>query len=79
MPATYKLVMALLILLGVNIIYTVQALFRYERSMKSVFEEFERKLRKRQGDRKTEALNEFDDLSRKPGQMMWEFLVDVEK
>ncbi|CAI2331767.1 unnamed protein product [Caenorhabditis sp. 36 PRJEB53466] len=52
---------------------------RFCRPVKELFEEFERKLRKRQGDRKTEALNEFDDLSRKPGQMMWEFLVDVEK
>uniref|UniRef100_A0A8R1E3Z2 CCHC-type domain-containing protein n=1 Tax=Caenorhabditis japonica TaxID=281687 RepID=A0A8R1E3Z2_CAEJA len=40
---------------------------RYERSLKSLFEEFEKKLRKRQGDRKAEALNEFEELKKKPG------------
>uniref|UniRef100_A0A8R1IGY5 Uncharacterized protein n=1 Tax=Caenorhabditis japonica TaxID=281687 RepID=A0A8R1IGY5_CAEJA len=43
---------------------------RYERSLKSLFEEFEKKLRKRQGDRKAEALNEFEELKKNPGQKM---------
>uniref|UniRef100_A0A8R1HL46 CCHC-type domain-containing protein n=1 Tax=Caenorhabditis japonica TaxID=281687 RepID=A0A8R1HL46_CAEJA len=52
---------------------------RYERSLKALFEEFEKKLRKRQGDRKAEALNEFEELKKKHGQKMWEYLLEVEK
>uniref|UniRef100_A0A8R1HW20 CCHC-type domain-containing protein n=2 Tax=Caenorhabditis japonica TaxID=281687 RepID=A0A8R1HW20_CAEJA len=52
---------------------------RYERSLKSLFEEFEKKLRKRQGDTKAEALNEFEELKKNPGQKMWEYLIEVEK
>ncbi|PIC42338.1 hypothetical protein B9Z55_009451 [Caenorhabditis nigoni] len=52
---------------------------RFNRSIDSLFKEFEEKLRKRQGDREVEALNEFEELKRKPKQQMWEFLMDVEK
>ncbi|PIC23008.1 hypothetical protein B9Z55_016856 [Caenorhabditis nigoni] len=52
---------------------------RFNRSIESLFEEFEEKLRKRQGDREVEALNEFEELKRKPKQQMWEFLMEVEK
>uniref|UniRef100_A0A8R1EXI3 CCHC-type domain-containing protein n=1 Tax=Caenorhabditis japonica TaxID=281687 RepID=A0A8R1EXI3_CAEJA len=52
---------------------------RYERSLKALFEDFEKKLRKRQGDRKAEALNEFEELKKKQGQKMWEYLLEVEK
>ncbi|EFO96640.1 hypothetical protein CRE_02645 [Caenorhabditis remanei] len=52
---------------------------RFERSIQSLFEEFEQKLRKRQGDSKIEALNEFEGLERKSEQKMWEYLVEVEK
>ncbi|CAP29733.1 Protein CBG10256 [Caenorhabditis briggsae] len=52
---------------------------RFDRSIESLFEEFEEKLRWRQGDREAEALNEFEELKRKPKQPMWEYLMDVEK
>ncbi|EFO87262.1 hypothetical protein CRE_25774 [Caenorhabditis remanei] len=52
---------------------------RYERSIQSLFEEFEHKLRKRQGDSKIEALNEFEGLEKRSDQKMWEYLVEVEK
>ncbi|CCG58587.1 Protein CBG15389 [Caenorhabditis briggsae] len=52
---------------------------RFNRSIESLFEEFEEKLRKRRGDREAEALNEFEELKRKPKQPMWEYLMDVEK
>ncbi|CAI2353188.1 unnamed protein product [Caenorhabditis sp. 36 PRJEB53466] len=52
---------------------------RFCRPVKELFEEFERKLRKRRGDSKTEALNTFDDLKKVTGQKMWEFLVEVER
>uniref|UniRef100_A0A8R1IMN8 Uncharacterized protein n=1 Tax=Caenorhabditis japonica TaxID=281687 RepID=A0A8R1IMN8_CAEJA len=52
---------------------------RYERSLKALFEDFEKKLRKRQGDRKAEALNEFEEWKKKQGQKMWEYLLEVEK
>uniref|UniRef100_A0A8R1HQR1 RNA-directed DNA polymerase n=1 Tax=Caenorhabditis japonica TaxID=281687 RepID=A0A8R1HQR1_CAEJA len=41
--------------------------------------DFEKKIRKRQGDRKAEALNEFEELKKKQGQRMWEYLLEVEK
>ncbi|EFP13133.1 hypothetical protein CRE_07668 [Caenorhabditis remanei] len=52
---------------------------RFERSIQSLFEEFEQKLRKRQGDSKIEALNEFEGLEKRSDQKMWEYLVEVEK
>ncbi|CAP21461.1 Protein CBG24980, partial [Caenorhabditis briggsae] len=52
---------------------------RFNRSIESLFEEFEEKLRKRRGDREAEALNEFEELKRKPKQPMWEYLMDVKK
>ncbi|EFO84653.1 hypothetical protein CRE_03792 [Caenorhabditis remanei] len=52
---------------------------RQERPIAELFVEFERKLRKRQGDAKAEALHEFDRLQRAPGQKLWEYLVEVEK
>ncbi|CAP29987.2 Protein CBG10620 [Caenorhabditis briggsae] len=52
---------------------------RFNRSIDSLFKEFEEKLRRRQGDREVEALNEFEDLERKQKQPMWEFLMSVEK
>uniref|UniRef100_A0A8R1HR37 Retrotransposon gag domain-containing protein n=2 Tax=Caenorhabditis japonica TaxID=281687 RepID=A0A8R1HR37_CAEJA len=52
---------------------------RHNRSIKSLFEEFEQKLRKRQGDSRTKALNEFENLRKSPNQKMWEYLMDVEK
>uniref|UniRef100_A0A8R1ICZ1 CCHC-type domain-containing protein n=1 Tax=Caenorhabditis japonica TaxID=281687 RepID=A0A8R1ICZ1_CAEJA len=52
---------------------------RHNRSIKALFEEFERKLRKRQGDSRTKALNEFENLRKSPNQKMWEYLIDVEK
>ncbi|CAP38670.2 Protein CBG21985 [Caenorhabditis briggsae] len=52
---------------------------RFDRSIESLFKEFEEKLRRRQGDREAEALNEFEELKRKPKQPMWEFLMSVEK
>uniref|UniRef100_A0A8R1ILE4 Retrotransposon gag domain-containing protein n=1 Tax=Caenorhabditis japonica TaxID=281687 RepID=A0A8R1ILE4_CAEJA len=52
---------------------------RHNRSIKSLFEEFEQKLRKRQGDSRTKALNEFENLRKSPNQKMWEYLIDVEK
>uniref|UniRef100_A0A8R1EU40 CCHC-type domain-containing protein n=1 Tax=Caenorhabditis japonica TaxID=281687 RepID=A0A8R1EU40_CAEJA len=52
---------------------------RHNRSIKSLFEEFERKLRKRQGDSRTKALNEYENLRKSPNQKMWEYLIDVEK
>ncbi|CAO4387949.1 unnamed protein product [Caenorhabditis nigoni] len=50
---------------------------RFNRSIDSLFKEFEEKLRKRQGDREVEALNEFEELKRKPKQQMWEFLMEM--
>uniref|UniRef100_A0A8R1E0H8 CCHC-type domain-containing protein n=1 Tax=Caenorhabditis japonica TaxID=281687 RepID=A0A8R1E0H8_CAEJA len=52
---------------------------RYGRSITSLFEEFQGKLRKRQGDSKAEALNEFDGLRREKSEEMWEYLIEVEK
>uniref|UniRef100_A0A8R1HVX3 Uncharacterized protein n=1 Tax=Caenorhabditis japonica TaxID=281687 RepID=A0A8R1HVX3_CAEJA len=52
---------------------------RHNLSIKSLFEEFERKLRKRQGDSRTKALNEFENLRKSSNQKMWEYLIDVEK
>ncbi|PIC23991.1 hypothetical protein B9Z55_017492 [Caenorhabditis nigoni] len=52
---------------------------RFNRSIESLFKEFEEKLRRRQGDREAEALNEFEELTRKQKQPMWEYLMDVEK
>uniref|UniRef100_A0A8R1IWI3 Uncharacterized protein n=1 Tax=Caenorhabditis japonica TaxID=281687 RepID=A0A8R1IWI3_CAEJA len=52
---------------------------RYGRSITSLFEEFQAKLRKRQGDSKAEALNEFDGLQREKAEEMWEYLIGVEK
>ncbi|EFP00120.1 hypothetical protein CRE_19006 [Caenorhabditis remanei] len=52
---------------------------KFERSIQSLFEEFEQKLRKRQGDSKIEALNEFEGLEKRSNQKMWEYLVEVEK
>ncbi|EFO96210.1 hypothetical protein CRE_14504 [Caenorhabditis remanei] len=52
---------------------------RQERPIAELFVEFERKLRKRQGDAKAEALHEFDRLQKAPGQKLWEYLVEVEK
>uniref|UniRef100_A0A8R1DZ08 CCHC-type domain-containing protein n=1 Tax=Caenorhabditis japonica TaxID=281687 RepID=A0A8R1DZ08_CAEJA len=52
---------------------------RHNRSIKSLFEEIEQKLRKRQGDSRTKALNEFENLRKSPNQKMWEYLIDVEK
>ncbi|EFO92045.1 hypothetical protein CRE_13090 [Caenorhabditis remanei] len=52
---------------------------RQERPIAELFVEFERKLRKRQGDAKAEALHEFDRLQKAPEQKLWEYLVEVEK
>ncbi|EFO88922.1 hypothetical protein CRE_06628 [Caenorhabditis remanei] len=52
---------------------------RHERPIKDLFVEFETKLRKRQGDAKTEALNVFEGLRRSPNQRMWEYCIEIEK
>ncbi|KAF1760917.1 hypothetical protein GCK72_009170 [Caenorhabditis remanei] len=51
--------------------------YQQERPIAELFVEFERKLRKRQGE--AEALHEFDCLQKAPGQKLWEYLVEVEK
>ncbi|EFO85589.1 hypothetical protein CRE_29150 [Caenorhabditis remanei] len=52
---------------------------RHKRPIKDLFVEFETKLRKRQGDAKTEALNVFEGLRRSPNQRMWEYCIEIEK
>uniref|UniRef100_A0A8R1EHV4 RNA-directed DNA polymerase n=1 Tax=Caenorhabditis japonica TaxID=281687 RepID=A0A8R1EHV4_CAEJA len=52
---------------------------RFERPLKDLFEEFERKLRKRQGDAKAEALNVFEGMQRHSGQKLWEYCIQLEK
>ncbi|PIC16168.1 hypothetical protein B9Z55_022863 [Caenorhabditis nigoni] len=52
---------------------------RHARPIVELFVEFERKLRKRQGDAKAEALHEFDRMQRAPDEKLWEYLVRVEK
>uniref|UniRef100_A0A8R1IRN6 CCHC-type domain-containing protein n=1 Tax=Caenorhabditis japonica TaxID=281687 RepID=A0A8R1IRN6_CAEJA len=52
---------------------------KFSRPIKVLFEKFEQKLKRRQGDSQTHALNVFEELSRGAGQKMWEYLVEVEK